>query len=797
MKYQGWRWRSLSTRITLFVLTIFLVSVWSLMFYVSQKLHRDMELLLGEQQFSTVKLAAVSINSELQMRLQALNLVAGGIDEAMLKNPPVLQQYLKDRALLHSLFNAGVHVVGANGVALADVSNVPNRVGADYSGNSSIQIALATGKSSVGRPLMGPLIKQAVLPMVVPIVEHSGKVIGALAGTTNLASANFLDLLGQTNFGKKGGYLLVAPEHQLIVAASDKSRTMHSLPVNDSSLPLDRFLKGYEGYDVVDNPQGVPVLVSAMAIPVADWILLATTPSEEAFASVHAIQRNVLLVTLVFTVLTGALTHWLLRRQLAPLKAAARELLERSDSDQPASLLTITRRDEVGQLLVAFNRMLGKIGQREALLKKVLDTSSVAIFVVDHEGRIVQVNERMEEMFGYPRGTIVGSAYLDLVCPMERDVALQNLQALLAAEIAPVDLSRRFVRRDKTEFWGHLTARHFFNTSTEKRGLVGVIDDITERKQQDEAIDELTNGLLRFRSAMDATRDAVYLVDRETLQFIDVNASACSMLGLSREEILAAGPAGVLGQTPQELTRIYDAVIADGGISEPVEVLRTRRTGKQAWVEIQRHAQHSDEGWVIVTVARDITERKQMEEQVRQLAFYDPLTKLPNRRLVNERLSQSIASSRRSGCYGALIFLDLDNFKSLNDTHGHAAGDLLLIEAARRLTSCVREIDTVARLGGDEFVVVVGELDVNKVEAGSKANLIAEKIRTCLAEPYLLTLTGDGKIDRLVEHHCTASIGVAVFNDNEGTLEDFLRWADAAMYQAKEAGNNLIRFWDL
>jgi len=199
---------------------------------------------------------------------------------------------------------------------------------------------------------------------------------------------------------------------------------------------------------------------------------------------------------------------------------------------------------------------------------------------------------------------------------------------------------------------------------------------------------------------------------------------------------------------------------------------------------------------MIVTVARDITERKQMEEQVHQLAFYDPLTKLPNRRLLNDRLSQAITSSRRSGCYGALIFLDLDNFKSLNDTHGHRAGDLLLIEAARRLTTCVREMDTVARLGGDEFVVVVAEFDLNKAESAGKARLIAEKIRICLAEPYLLSVKGDDKLDRLIEHHCTASIGVVVFNDSEGTQEDFLRLADTAMYHAKEAGRNLIRFSD-
>jgi len=192
----------------------------------------------------------------------------------------------------------------------------------------------------------------------------------------------------------------------------------------------------------------------------------------------------------------------------------------------------------------------------------------------------------------------------------------------------------------------------------------------------------------------------------------------------------------------------------------------------------------------------DITERKQMEDQVRQLAFHDTLTKLPNRRLLNDRLGQTIAASKRSGCYGALMFLDLDNFKLLNDTHGHEVGDLLLIEAADRLKSCVREIDTVARFGGDEFVVMISELDVDKAESTTQAGIIAEKIRAALAKPYVLKIQHEGKAETTVEHHCTASIGVALFSKREASHDNILKWADTAMYQAKEAGCNLIRFYE-
>ena len=191
----------------------------------------------------------------------------------------------------------------------------------------------------------------------------------------------------------------------------------------------------------------------------------------------------------------------------------------------------------------------------------------------------------------------------------------------------------------------------------------------------------------------------------------------------------------------------------------------------------------------VVVVSRDVTARKQMEDQVRQLAFYDPLTNLPNRRLLNDRLNQALAASTRSGCYGALMFLDLDNFKLLNDTQGHEVGDLLLIEVADRLKSCVRQMDTVARFGGDEFLVMISELHTDKTESTVQARIVAEKIRVTLAEPYRLNVKLEGKTESRVEHPCTASIGVALFINHETSQVDILKWADQAMYQAKGEGS--------
>ena len=222
------------------------------------------------------------------------------------------------------------------------------------------------------------------------------------------------------------------------------------------------------------------------------------------------------------------------------------------------------------------------------------------------------------------------------------------------------------------------------------------------------------------------------------------------------------------------------------------EVQHRCKDGRLIWGEVLSKPDRNAQGEIIGYhgITREITERKRLEEQVHQLAFHDPLTHLANRRLMLDHLEQAMSASKRSQRHGALLFLDLDNFKPLNDTHGHGVGDLLLIEVAERLKACVREADTVARFGGDEFVVLLCELSTQPGEADEQAVAIAEKVRTRLAEPYVLQSAPSAPS---IRHECTASIGVAVFRGRDESQNTVIDRADAAMYRAKEEGRNRIQ----
>ena len=322
------------------------------------------------------------------------------------------------------------------------------------------------------------------------------------------------------------------------------------------------------------------------------------------------------------------------------------------------------------------------------------------------------------------------------------------------------------------------------------------------REQFFNSIDELRKKESHYRQLTENVMDVIWRTDPHYCVTY-VSPSDERLRGYTADEVIGKPVFSMF--TPSSIAKVQEIIKQrqedeKKGITTDFmrfEIEHVCKNGQILWGEVISRPERNEKGEIVGYhgITRETTKQKQMQNEVEQLAFYDALTKLPNRLLIAERLIQALANSKRHNTYNALMFLDLDNFKSLNDTCGHSVGDLLLCQVADRLKGCVREVDTVARFGGDEFVVILGALGKDKNESVKYAHSVAEKIRLALAIVYILKVQNK-KEDKVVNHNCTASIGVLLFDANEGTEHDLLMRADAAMYKAKEAGKNAIHFYN-
>ena len=312
-------------------------------------------------------------------------------------------------------------------------------------------------------------------------------------------------------------------------------------------------------------------------------------------------------------------------------------------------------------------------------------------------------------------------------------------------------------------------------------------EEIHEREFIEKALRE-NSEYLRVAAVAFETHEAIMITDKNGM-IVRVNQAFQTITGYAAEEVLGKNPRILKsGRQSQEFYAAMWQQLLEQGAWEG-EIWDRRKSGQiyPKWLTITAVKDGAGDTTEYVAIFNDITSRKQAEEDIRNLAFYDSLTLLPNRRLLMDRMRTAFSVSARSNLYGALLFIDMDKFKVLNDTQGHDYGDLMLIEVARRLQSCVREVDTVARLGGDEFVVLLEEIDATAEVTSQRAAAIAEKVRATLAASYRL---------KEIEHSSSPSIGVTLFRANEHSVEEVFRHADMAMYQAKEAGRNAVRFFD-
>ena len=427
--------------------------------------------------------------------------------------------------------------------------------------------------------------------------------------------------------------------------------------------------------------------------------------------------------------------------------------------------------------------------------KQLFKTSPDPSWIIDGT-RFVECNEAAIRTLGYAsREELLNIHPSKLSPPRQPDGQDSYAKAESMMAIARDTGLHRFewmhTRANGTNFFAEVTLSLI--DPVDRRFIYCVWRDITERKRAEDAVRAQEEF---FRMIAENVDDFLAVLDLEGRRLY--NSPSYARLFGSIEAI--KGTDSFAEVHPDDLERVRQAFreTVRTGRSHRLDFRFVLADGSIHYMESCGALIRDSHGHPlrVVVVSRDITERVREEDAIRNMAFYDALTQLPNRRLLDDRLEQAMAASKRSGRYGALLFIDLDNFKPLNDVHGHSVGDLLLVEVARRITRCVREMDTAARFGGDEFVVVLSELNENKAESAAQAEIVAQKINAVLSEPYVLTAQKGGKEIPIIEHHCTSSIGVTLFINHEVGAKDIIKRSDMAMYQVKEAGGNQVLFYD-
>lgn len=382
-----------------------------------------------------------------------------------------------------------------------------------------------------------------------------------------------------------------------------------------------------------------------------------------------------------------------------------------------------------------------------------------------------------------PEDAKTGRTWGHLIHPDDLPMTLHAMQAHLDGETPAYRVEYRARHSDGRWIWLFSKGKvvQFAQDGTPQR-MVGTLADISVRKQFEDRLRETQSEL---EATLSALPDLLFEFNIAG-QYLSAHSQDPQNLMLPVEDLLGKHVSDVLPKDAANacMKALFDA--QQNGRSHGVQYSLELGHG-QHWFELSI-ARKPTEPWKderFIAIVRDITERKRAEQAIQHIAFHDGLTGLPNRRLLTERMQQSFLASERSKEYGAVMFLDLDRFKQLNDTHGHEMGDLLLQEVARRLSANIRSVDTAARLGGDEFVVLINDLSTDLASAQNHANVVGNKILASLNQPY--DLSG-------MMHVTTPSIGVALFTGNHVPANEVLKLADAAMYQAKSRGRNNLCF---
>lgn len=426
----------------------------------------------------------------------------------------------------------------------------------------------------------------------------------------------------------------------------------------------------------------------------------------------------------------------------------------------------------------------------EERFRATFEQAAVGIVHVSFDGEILTCNPRFAAIVGYSQEELTGMSVKQITPPEFLSQSDQILRKFAFGKRDVPSWEKPYVRKDGALTWVRLTAS--IQRDGEGRPLhhITFVEDINARKDAEQALNTAVKGLktseTRYRTVFQTILDSVAIGRASDGMFVEVNEAFLRLTGYERSEVIGRTAEEVNIWAEESDRKTMTEALELNSSFRDIEIRIRKKNGEVFWGLVSGSVIDLDGVPCILSVTRDISNVKAAQDKIRDLAFYDPLTRLPNRRLLLDRLQQALTTSTRVPRKMALLFVDLDNFKLLNDSLGHEAGDRLLQEVALRLAASVRESDTVARLGGDEFVVMLGSLSGTPEDAAAQAKAVAEKISAAIANVCLINHR---------ELHSNSSIGITVFGTPHRNPNEILQQAEIAMYQAKAAGRSSIRFF--
>lgn len=765
--------QSLRARMTCVVILFVLAATTIVTWLALSMSERDMKSVIGQQQFSLLSVAAAHVDEQLAAKRLLLASIADAIP-ATQRTPAAIHAAIERHASASAEF-ANVAAFDGSGKYLASL-RAPQQGNPSLADRPYFEQTLAQKRAIISPPLRGRVSNLPVVVLTHPIIDSGGDVQLVLVGSIDLLNSDFFHLFNTMKPGKTG-FMFIMTTDGLLVNHPNKARLLEHINARPgTNLGTQRALDGFEGWMEATNKDGVDGIYSYKRLNATNWIVAARYPTEEAFAPMIRMRQQAVLAAALFAAAAGVLSWLTINLLLSPLQKLRANLHAIRHRGGDISLLRSGQRDEVGELSEALYAFAAerqaaqeRLAESEKRARVIADNIPALVAYIDRDLRFRFTNEHYQFLLGIDPRAMVGKRFAEVFGDEAYERWKDCFDIVLGGRRIHLERPGEELERHL-----HLMAELVPDLAPDGSvpGFYMMCTDITERKTAElaQAASEK-----RLRLIADHLPVMIGAIDREhVLQF--GNATYRRWLDTDPDTLPGRPMSSVAGEAAYREARPWLERAFGGEVTEYESIARLH--GEPRVLETIFVPDVRKDGSVpfVYALTTDVTRSREVEAELLRQARRDPLTGIPNRRQFEDVLDQAIERVRRQDSQMALAYLDIDNFKHINDSLGHAGGDEVLKEFALRLSGSVRTTDTVARLAGDEFVIVF-----EHIRHADEIRLLAEKVMAAVTPDF--TVLG-------APLRVTTSIGIALYAGGTETAGGLIGRADMALYDTKRRGRN-------